>query len=586
MTNRSPSFSHRPIKKRTKVDLTELLPEIAIRSWTYGSGRRVELLFEIYRWLIQSAGQTMGRKGVNRYEGLAKRLNQHVDCLHNGDNSFHSDTWREDLCQRILAAFRTKDAMQRQWLRDAKLDPPKTFILTNPIRDADITDAIKELFALESQHRHVRNAPSNRHPHATVVSQIKLSLDLVAGEWVWAVWYLCTDPTDDDRNDLHAGPATRQKPDELFADFILRARAELEAQFQPPCTTESAPIHLSLPCFVGFTGCDWDANREIIGGKDVKERASTIVLPDPIEGDAVAFLGESRAFARSTKGYDDNVPLMHATEDIWVLLPGGKKPSRLLVYRFPGGPIEYRTEGVTDRDTYGLFRSGNGGPIKLDDRTAREARARYLLTVDMYRRGFLHLSWKEHQARGVNAILNPHPNNSDYGISPKQKADADRFCREVRSVLWQHHGDMCPVIARTSCIAGTEEGWDGDGEVMVIDREDPPIADPATRADVVVQELHARAVWAKRSQADWQPGGIFVLGFDGDLSSFHTVTTKPVFFDVEQNNYPELGPKAIANDIIAREGLIVQMMFGDNGVRKKSKEMGDDEGQGPDGRTK
>ncbi len=556
-------LSNFPIKKRTKVDLAEFLPTIAIRSWTHSSPRLIELLFELYQWLIQSAGQRVGRRKEERYEGLAKRLNQHVDCHHNGDNSFHSDTWRDDLCQRILVAFSTKDAMQRQWLRDAKLDPPKSIILTNPIRDTNIVEAINQLFALESQRRHARRSPSSNHPHATILSQIKLSFELVGGGWVWAALYCCTDPTDRDRNNWHAGPATRQKPDELFADFILRARAEIEAQLEPPCTIKSAPINPTLPCFVGFTGCDWEADRELVGGVDVKEFAKTVVLPDPIKGDAVSFLGESRVFARSNKGHGDNIPLVHMTEDVWVLLPGGKKPSRLLVYRFPGGPTQYMTEGIADRDTYGLFRGGNGGPIGLVDYTAREARARYLLTVDMYRRGFLRMPWKEHQTRGVNAMLNPHPQNADYGIYPKQKADAERFCREVRPVLWQHHGDMGPVMERTSCIAGYEEGWHGDGEVVVGWGDDPPIADPAERADAVVRELHRHAICAKRSEATWQPGGIFVLGVSGDARSFHTITTKYVFFDVEQNNYPELGPKAIAADIITREGRVVRMMFGD-----------------------
>ena len=456
------------VKKRTKIDLSELLPTIAIRSWTYRSDHLVELLFEFYRWLIQSAGQQVGRKRVARYEGLAARLNQRVD-LNEGHSSFDAKTWREDLCQRILVAFQMKHPTQRVWLRNMGLDPTKSVTMTNPIRDVNIVQELKRLFAIESQVRRIKQ-PLYKYkpkPHAVVVTQVKLSLEWVGEEWLWVVWSCCADPNKDDGRDCVNGPLVRQEKGELFADFVTRARLEMESQFEPECTIKAAPINSKLACFVGFTGRDAETGNDVVGGIDVKQFANLLSPPTPIEGEVVAFKGEARAFARSRKGWDENVPLVHMTEDVWVLLPGGKKPSRLMVFRSIGGPIEYFTEGVTDRDTYGMFRGGNGGPIRLEERTALEARARYLLTVDMYRRGFLHMSWKEHQTRNVNAILNPHPTESDHGIYPKQKADAERFCREVRSVLWQHHGDMGPVISRTSCVHGYEEGWHGDGDVKV-----------------------------------------------------------------------------------------------------------------------
>ncbi len=287
----------------------------------------------------------------------------------------------------------------------------------------------------------------------------------------------------------------------------------------------------------------------MVGGVAIDDASKDVELPKPLVGEAFRFKGD-RAVCWGRVG--NSGLAVEQTENFWVLLPAAAKPSRLIVV---DRDDEVRVV-VETRDSNGRFL----GMRVISEIEAKRARARFMLYYDMYRRGYLYMGWREHQARKVDGILHPFPDGTQNGICPRQKADAEQFCREVRSVLWQY-GDMGPVASRTNCVTGYEDGWYGDGEVRVVDREDPPIADPAARAEAVVRELHIRAMCARKAQADWQPGGLFVLGPYGEVDTLYYITFKPVFFDVEQGDYPNLGPKAIATDIIAREGCAVQMMF-------------------------
>lgn len=450
-----------PLKKRTKLDLPNIIRRLVTGDRYLGPS--AEELFELYRMLLRSAGQTVKVRGgqhESKYPGLAERLGR-AEKYGNKDN-FGSD-WKDDIARRILYIFfgaSGEDSTRKQWLRDSGFDVQKPIFLTLPMRGALLLNtALDALFGIASESRRTKKAYNKVHPIAKAVTSVALGIE----EGMWVVTFKYQYPGE--QHGSHwTGPAIKQKADEPFADFVCRAREELNAMMTPACTHKSAPIYSSLACFVGFCGRSEGSRQEFIAGECVEEFAKMVEMPTPFTSDVVRFKGDLHVFWRGpdTWGRPEEEP----TEDFWILLPGSRIPTRLLVHFTSKGELCYRGELPNRQEGFGLYAPSNSG-AKVTERFAREARARLLLTQSAYRRGFLNMKWSDHSKLNVDEILHPTTGSPIYGRSPRQKEDAVRYTKEVRSILWQSD-DLCPVFTKAHCESGVEDERPEDNVDVVI----------------------------------------------------------------------------------------------------------------------
>jgi hypothetical protein len=347
-----------------------------------------------------------------------------------------------------------------RWRREQKIATTGTITLTLPTSSYNqgVAALLDKMTAFRGR---TTKVPMNRqHPEAVMITNVRFGLS----NGKWGVWSMCGVGLGKDKDEWWCDSMIKQNDGETFYDFITRALAETEAMLRPPCPIRSAPINNALTCFVGFTGTDKGTGKEVVGGVAVDDVFEQVELPTPVEGEAFRFKGE-RVHTIDGTGQVVGTGVEIPQDDFWVLLPGATKPSRLLV---TGSKYKLSLVVETSRHTGNYFGSGgNGGWAVINEQSAKRARARLMLYQDMYRRGFLFLDWGSHQALKVDGILHPFPGVEQAGRYIRQKEDAEQFCREVRPVMYQHSGDLGPVMSRTNCVTGYEDGWHGDGEVRV-----------------------------------------------------------------------------------------------------------------------
>jgi hypothetical protein len=587
-----------PIKKRHKLDLGAIVRGLSTRGYDTMT-ISAENLFELYRMLIRSAGQRQKVRGGEeeaKYPGLVGELNACTGCC--GQRSFGAD-WQNDIPRRVLrillgGLWGTSNTVWRRWIRENNIDSQKSIILTLPTRQVSIDKDISALFALVNESRRTRISHNKIHPIATALRSVSLGLE---GD-VWAVDFTFQYPNE--KHGSHwSGPTIKQRPDELFADFVVRAREKLDELLTPACTHKTAPRYSSLACAVGFIGREADSKREVIGGEYVEEVAQTVAMPAAFTGDVVCFKGDRQVFWRSSESWDardkPEMEPQEPAEDFWILLPGSRIPTRMMVHMTSKGELCYRGELPSRQEGYGLFAPSNSG-TKFTEKYAREARARLLLTQSAYRRGFLAMPWREHSQRNVDEILHPTTGSPGWGRGPREKEDAIQYTKDVCSVLWQST-DICPVTTRTHCESGDEDGYSHDealvtvggfepyheGEVTENEKRlaahaynsDPPIPSPIPRANAVALALQQRGLHALPHCKD----GFYVClltthpRLEDGRPRFSDATTKVVMYDVDLPYRRNMSASTIAEEIAAIEGLHVRSANGDDDALRKLIEM-------------
>lgn len=447
------------IKKRRKVQMEAIVTTLALRA-RWSTEAITELVFELYRWMFLSASQKVrSRNGQSeRYDGLSGAFQK------SGRGTTFGDDWRNEIAGAVLGILFDDNPTAARWRREQKIATTRTVTLTLPTasRDHSTAELLDKMVKLRGR---LTKSPVNKeHPGANVVTGVKLSLF----DGRWGIWAMCS-YSPNSKDEWWSSPTIKQRDGETFYEFMDRALAVMEAMFQPPCPSRSAPINMSLPCFVGFTGTNRETGKEMVGGVAIDDVFEQVELPTPIVGEAFKFKGERSAIWQSPKlRRFQEVEVVEQPEDFWVLMPGSERPSRLLAAKCDDSVYLVVETSWKGNGFFGSGGSGGGSWAMIAEHSAKRARARFMLHQDMYRRGYLHIGWREHQMRKVDAILNPFPGGEAVGLHPRQIANAERFCREVRSVLWQHHGYITdPASASMHCVIGSTREKEEEGEVSI-----------------------------------------------------------------------------------------------------------------------